>query len=179
MSRIYLFFIGIFIMTTQLLECHGGNTNLLSKVVRSTSSFTTPSTKRTTMAFMQHQRKNYRQQSIGLLEQQQQQPQFLKQSLKIIHYMAPPDKDTTTTTTTNPPVKSSFDLEQKFGGYTAKQRLREEVESPFRTVRLFFFGSSTGSALTALYFSLINVLRVIPYQHPPRSIQYPHQQHRM
>lgn len=35
-----------------------------------------------------------------------------------------------------------------------KQRLREEVESPFRTERLFFFGSSTASALLALYFFL-------------------------
>ncbi|EEC47945.1 predicted protein [Phaeodactylum tricornutum CCAP 1055/1] len=51
------------------------------------------------------------------------------------------------------------ELEKTFGGYTAKQRLREEVESPFRTVRLFFFGSSTGSALTALYFSLLNILK--------------------
>ncbi|GAX13774.1 hypothetical protein FisN_30Lh065 [Fistulifera solaris] len=46
-------------------------------------------------------------------------------------------------------------LEETFGGYTAKQRLREEVESPFRTVRLFFFGSSTLSALVAFYFSLL------------------------
>ena len=44
-------------------------------------------------------------------------------------------------------------LQKTFGGYTAKQRLREEVESPFRTVRLYFFGASTGSALVALYFS--------------------------
>ena len=51
------------------------------------------------------------------------------------------------------------DLEEKFGGYTVKQRLREEVESPFRTVRLFFFGSSTGSALTALYFSLLSTVK--------------------
>jgi len=49
--------------------------------------------------------------------------------------------------------------EQKFGGYTVKQRLREEVESPFRTVRLFFFGSSTGSAFVALYFSLLSLLK--------------------
>ena len=48
------------------------------------------------------------------------------------------------------------DLEKTFGGYTVKQRLREEVESPFRTVRLFFFGSSTGSALVALYFSTLS-----------------------
>ena len=46
--------------------------------------------------------------------------------------------------------------EETFGGFTAKQRLREEVESPFRKVRIFFFGASTASALLALYFSLIN-----------------------
>mmetsp|Transcript_38092 Transcript_38092/g.77715 ORF Transcript_38092/g.77715 Transcript_38092/m.77715 type:complete len:342 (-) Transcript_38092:339-1364(-) len=51
------------------------------------------------------------------------------------------------------------DLEEKFGGYTVKQRLREEVESPFRTVRLVFFGSSTGSALTALYFSSLSTVK--------------------
>jgi hypothetical protein len=45
-------------------------------------------------------------------------------------------------------------LSQTFNGYTVKQRLREEVESPFRKVRLLFFASSCGSALTALYFSL-------------------------
>mmetsp|Transcript_11100 Transcript_11100/g.15382 ORF Transcript_11100/g.15382 Transcript_11100/m.15382 type:complete len:340 (-) Transcript_11100:157-1176(-) len=52
------------------------------------------------------------------------------------------------------PLNQSYD-----GKYTAKQRLREEVESPFRKVRLLFFGGSTGSALTALYFSLLNVLK--------------------
>ena len=51
------------------------------------------------------------------------------------------------------------ELEKTFGGYTAKQRLREEVESPFRTVRLFFFGSSTGSALVALYFSILTTAK--------------------
>mmetsp|Transcript_1746 Transcript_1746/g.2429 ORF Transcript_1746/g.2429 Transcript_1746/m.2429 type:complete len:344 (-) Transcript_1746:57-1088(-) len=50
-------------------------------------------------------------------------------------------------------------LGQKFGGYTAKQRLREEVESPFRQVRLFFFGGSAGSAMVALYFSALSVLK--------------------
>lgn len=49
--------------------------------------------------------------------------------------------------------------QQTFGGYTVKQRLREEIESPFRTVRLVFFGSSTGSAFVALYFSAINTLK--------------------
>ena len=42
------------------------------------------------------------------------------------------------------------DLGEKFGGYTVKQRLREEVESPFRKVRLAFFGSSAASAAIAL-----------------------------
>lgn len=50
-------------------------------------------------------------------------------------------------------------LQQKFGGFTVKQRLREEVESPFRTVRLAFFGVSSGSALLALYFSATAVLK--------------------
>ncbi len=49
--------------------------------------------------------------------------------------------------------------EQQFGGYTVKQRLREEVESPFRTARLWFFGSSTASAFVALYFSLLALLK--------------------
>lgn len=52
-----------------------------------------------------------------------------------------------------------FDSGELFGGYTAKQRLREEIESPFRKVRIFFFGASTASALLALYFSGINVLK--------------------
>lgn len=50
-------------------------------------------------------------------------------------------------------------LAQTFGGYTVKQRLREEVESPFRKVRLIFFASSAGSALTALYFSALSALK--------------------
>eukprot|EP00957_Ditylum_brightwellii_P163978 12485034-Ditylum_brightwellii.AAC.1 len=54
----------------------------------------------------------------------------------------------------NDPLNQSYD-----GKYTAKQRLREEVESPFRKVRLLFFGGSTGSALIALYFSLLSVLK--------------------
>lgn len=50
-------------------------------------------------------------------------------------------------------------LGQKFGGYTVKQRLREEVESPFRKVRFFFFLGSAGSAFTALYFSALSALK--------------------
>ena len=50
-------------------------------------------------------------------------------------------------------------LQTKFGGYTVKQRLREEIESPFRTVRLAFFGFSSVSATLALYFSVTNVIR--------------------
>ena len=51
------------------------------------------------------------------------------------------------------------DLGEKFGGYTVKQRLREEVESPFRKVRLAFFGASAASAAIALYFSLLTALK--------------------
>lgn len=63
-------------------------------------------------------------------------------------------------------------LLETFGGYTAKQRLREEVESPFRKVRLLFFLSTVGSALTALYFSAISTLKAymnypIPIDGPP------------
>lgn len=50
-------------------------------------------------------------------------------------------------------------LGEKFGGYTVKQRLREEIESPFRQVRLFFFGGSSLSALVALYFSALSALK--------------------
>ncbi|KAG7352931.1 DUF3493 domain containing protein [Nitzschia inconspicua] len=73
-------------------------------------------------------------------------------------------------TTTSPPKqrKTNFDNSNEeylsqptFGGYTVKQRLREEVESPFRKVRLLFFGSSAGSALTALYFSALNTIKAL------------------
>jgi hypothetical protein len=50
-------------------------------------------------------------------------------------------------------------LQTTFGGYTVKQRLREEIESLFRTVRLAFFGSSAVSAFLALYFSATNAIR--------------------
>lgn len=52
-------------------------------------------------------------------------------------------------------------LNQPTGGYTIKQRLREEIESPFRKVRLVFFASSVGSALTALYFSALNTIKAV------------------
>ena len=54
---------------------------------------------------------------------------------------------------------NDFLQESTPGGFTVKQRLREEVEFPFRSVRLFFFGYSTVSALVALYFSLLNTLK--------------------
>ena len=54
---------------------------------------------------------------------------------------------------------NDFLKESTPGGFTVKQRLREEVEFPFRSVRLFFFGYSTVSALVALYFSLLNTLK--------------------
>jgi hypothetical protein len=46
-------------------------------------------------------------------------------------------------------------LGEKFGGFTTKQRLREEIESPFRKVRLAFFSFSSVSAFVALYFSAL------------------------
>jgi Low psii accumulation1 / Rep27 len=52
-------------------------------------------------------------------------------------------------------------LQTKFGGFTVKQRLREEIESPFRTIRLVFFGSSAVSALLALYFSATSTIRAL------------------
>jgi hypothetical protein len=42
-----------------------------------------------------------------------------------------------------------------------KQRLREEVESPFRPVRIYFFGYSTVSAAVALYFSAFNAAKLV------------------
>jgi len=45
--------------------------------------------------------------------------------------------------------------------YTAKQRMREEIDSPFRKVRVVLFGFSTASALVALYFSLLTLGKVL------------------
>lgn len=50
-------------------------------------------------------------------------------------------------------------LSEKFGGFTVKQRLREEVESPFRKVRLASFAFLASSAGVALYFSALAVLK--------------------
>ena len=50
-------------------------------------------------------------------------------------------------------------LGEKFGGFTTKQRLREEIESPFRKVRLAFFSFSGASASVALYFSALAALK--------------------
>lgn len=50
-------------------------------------------------------------------------------------------------------------LDEKFGGFTTKQRLREEVESPFRKVRLAFFSVSAVSAALALYFSALAAIK--------------------
>lgn len=49
--------------------------------------------------------------------------------------------------------------EEMFGGFTAKQRLREEVESPFRKVRLASFSFLAASASVALYFSALAALK--------------------
>lgn len=56
---------------------------------------------------------------------------------------------------------ASNSLDDEMGGFTTRQRLREEIESPFRKVRLLFFASTTGSALTALYFSVINSIKAL------------------
>ena len=45
------------------------------------------------------------------------------------------------------------------GGYTLKQRLREEIDSPFRKVRLAFFAFSFASALIASYFSALSTIK--------------------
>ena len=50
-------------------------------------------------------------------------------------------------------------IAEKLGGFTVKQRLREEVESPFRKVRLAFFSFSAASASVALYFSALAALK--------------------
>eukprot|EP00594_Rhizosolenia_setigera_P014825 CAMPEP_0178960542 /NCGR_PEP_ID=MMETSP0789-20121207/13028_1 /TAXON_ID=3005 /ORGANISM="Rhizosolenia setigera, Strain CCMP 1694" /LENGTH=335 /DNA_ID=CAMNT_0020643915 /DNA_START=91 /DNA_END=1098 /DNA_ORIENTATION=- len=50
-------------------------------------------------------------------------------------------------------------LQNYDGKFTIKQRLREEVESPFRKVRFFFYVSSAGSAALALYFSALSTLK--------------------
>ena len=56
-------------------------------------------------------------------------------------------------------INNDPSLAEKFGGYTVKQRLREEVESPFRKVRLAFFSFSAASASVALYFSALAALK--------------------
>jgi len=71
-------------------------------------------------------------------------------------YAVPPTKPNPDSDLT--PVEQEK-LAQTFGGYTVKQRLREEVESPFRTVRLFFFASTAGSAGIAFYFSFLSALK--------------------
>ena len=50
-------------------------------------------------------------------------------------------------------------LSETSGGYTIKQRLREEVESPFRKVRFIFWLTTVGSAAIALYFSGMSTVK--------------------
>uniref|UniRef100_A0A7S3K3R9 Uncharacterized protein n=1 Tax=Aureoumbra lagunensis TaxID=44058 RepID=A0A7S3K3R9_9STRA len=54
-------------------------------------------------------------------------------------------------------LQAKNNLNEDDGGYTVKQRLREEIDSPFRKVRLVLFGFSTISATVALYFSLLTI----------------------
>ena len=90
------------------------------------------------------------------------QPEHRGQSIRTMTPLFLSDKTTekeTATTFQNNESDPNYLQQETFGGYTVKQRLREEVESPFRKVRLVFFGSSAGSALTALYFSALNTLK--------------------
>jgi len=70
-------------------------------------------------------------------------------------YALPPTEEKIDTKTNNDAILSL----PTEGGYTLKQRLREEIDSPFRKVRLAFFGASFGSALIALYFSALNTIK--------------------
>ncbi len=69
-----------------------------------------------------------------------------------IHFSTPNDNS-------NNNNENDLSLGEKFGGFTVKQRLREEVESPFRKVRLAFFGFFSASASIALYFSALAALK--------------------
>jgi hypothetical protein len=90
-------------------------------------------------------------------------------SFPLSHFTNNAAKSITSNLYATPPIKPKPDsnltpveqekLAQTFGGYTVKQRLREEVESPFRTVRLFFFASSAGSAGIAFYFSFLSAVK--------------------
>jgi Low psii accumulation1 / Rep27 len=111
----------------------------------------------TTFAFVQHDRN----------------PSIVSRTNSVILWDEPSPSSSTTdgsfSKATSPQQrKTEFDdlneeylSQPTFGGYTVKQRLREEVESPFRKVRLLFFGSSAGSALTALYFSALNTIKAL------------------
>ena len=55
--------------------------------------------------------------------------------------------------------KPNDQMAERSGGFTTKQRLREEIESPFRKVRLAFFAFSSASAAVALYFSALTALK--------------------
>jgi len=75
-----------------------------------------------------------------------------------LNVKSPPDQEVQTISR---PITNDEEerLGKTFGGYTVKQRLREEVESPFRKVRFIFFLSSAGSAGIALYFSALSLLK--------------------
>ena len=63
--------------------------------------------------------------------------------------------------TVNGQSKDVYLAQPTQGGYTLKQRLREEIDSPFRKVRLAFFGASLASALIASYFSALNTVKAV------------------
>ena len=73
--------------------------------------------------------------------------------------LARPTKSPSSVRLSSTPKNNDPSLAEKFGGFTVKQRLREEVESPFRKVRLAFFSFSAASASVALYFSALAALK--------------------
>jgi hypothetical protein len=79
-----------------------------------------------------------------------------RKGLTVLRSREPNKEDTTTT-----PIDEDYLSQTTKGGYTVKQRLREEVESPFRKVRLMLFGSSAASALLALYFSALATYKAV------------------
>lgn len=78
-----------------------------------------------------------------------------------LHAQSQQQRDTTVAQTVifSTPQKPNDQMAEKIGGFTTKQRLREEIESPFRKVRLAFFAFSSASAAVALYFSALTALK--------------------
>ncbi|KAL7545367.1 hypothetical protein ACHAWF_011229 [Thalassiosira exigua] len=82
---------------------------------------------------------------------------FVKPSIKGRIEITPQEQrtDSVPATLFSTPDGNNGSLNENLGGFTLKQRLREEVDSPFRKVRLAFFSFSAASAAVALYFSAL------------------------